>query len=102
MCILIPIILGLHFQVDFTSELKLQIQVTLRLLNIVYFLWSAYRNQEEFGAMSQFMKTALLTKYSVLHEECKANANLLKDTFMSFPNKKTMHTCMMSLIDKNT
>ena len=61
MCIL-PIILGLHFQVDFTSELKLQIQVTLRLLNIVSFLGSAYRNQEEFGAMSQFMKTSLSTK----------------------------------------
>ena len=41
---------------NFTSELKLQIQVTLRLFNVVHFLCRSHRNQTEFDAMSQLAR----------------------------------------------
>ena len=42
---------------NFPSELKLQIQVTLRLISIVHFLHNTHMNQEEFDATSWLMKT---------------------------------------------
>ena len=44
------------FQMIVTSELKLQIQVMLRIINMVYFLLKSCRNQKEFDAMSWFTK----------------------------------------------
>ena len=51
---LIPCILGFHFKMNFTSELELQIWVTLRLLintPMTHFLHKLHRNQKEFDAI---------------------------------------------------
>ena len=49
---LIPNVLGSHFQMNFTSESKLQIWVILRLINTVHFLHKSHSNQKEFDAPS--------------------------------------------------
>ena len=53
---LIPIILGFYFQMNFTSKLKLQIWVMLRLIYMVHFLQKSHMNGKEFGATSCFTR----------------------------------------------